>query len=172
MPLRVPLVVLVLVVGVGCGVAARAILSLGEHAGGAGSRTGATAQAAPPQSTHALVVLRAWDEGRSRAWAEGDVAALARLYVRGSTAGHRDCALLRAYLQRGVTVPELRMQILRSAVLVDRPRRVVIRLTERLSSRGARVGTDSVLLPRDRADTRIVELRRVQGTWRVVRVVR
>lgn len=124
------------------------------------------------EELRALAVLHRWDLRRARAWAAGDVAALRELYVPDSVAGERDVALLAKYVERGVVVPDLRMQLLRAGVVVDRPRRVVVRVTERLASRTAYVGRTSVRLPRDTAQTRVIELRRAASGWQVVSVGR
>lgn len=123
-----------------------------------------------PSHVRAVQLLHDWDRRRSRAWAAQDPAGLRRLYVVGSTAGSRDVALLREYADRGLRVPRLRMQVLRAAVVVDRPRRVVLRITERLAATEAELGGGSVRLPRDHAQTRVVELRRVAGEWRLASV--
>ncbi len=125
---------------------------------------------AAPRDVPAAAVLRSWDAARSRAFANGDVAALRNLYVAGSPAGASDVRLLRAYLRRGLRVEGMRMQVLALEVLVDRARRQRVRVTDRLAGAVA-VGPDGRrLLPRDRASTRVVELRRHAGEWRVLSV--
>lgn len=119
-----------------------------------------------------LAVLHDWDARRSAAWAAGDVAALRGLYVPGSRAGTRDVGLLGRYVERGITVPGLRMQVFRVQVLVQRPRLLVLRVTERLATTRVRVGAEQVRLPRDGVQTRVVELRRGVGEWRVAEVRR
>lgn len=119
------------------------------------------------QDLAAAAVLRSWDTARGRAFASGDVAALRMLYVAGSPAGTSDVRLLRAYLRRGLRVEEMRMQVLGLEVLDERDRRLRVRVTDRLAGAVA-VGEDGRWpLPRDRASTRVVELRRVAGEWRV-----
>ncbi len=66
-----------------------------------------------------LAVLRQWDRRRARAWAQGDPEALATLYVPGSTAGERDLARLRRYVDRGLR--ELRRVSRRQVVLFFEP---------------------------------------------------
>jgi hypothetical protein len=123
-----------------------------------------------PAEVQAVSLLHDWDRRRSRAWAVQDPVALRRLYVAGSSAGRKDVALLEEYAGRGLRVPRLRMQLLRAAVLVDRPRRVVLRVTERLGATDVDLRSGAVRLPRDRAQTRVVELRRVAGEWRLASV--
>lgn len=127
-----------------------------------------------PAEAGAVGVLHEWDRRRSAAWASGDGAALRRLYVAGSTAGERDLALLRAYADRGARVPRLQMQLLRAAVLVERPERLVLRVTERLASTVVELAGRTVPLPRDEAQTRVVELRRTtvggREQWRMASV--
>ena len=170
MPVRIPVAVLVLALGLTCGVIGVAVSS-GKHPVDASAAATAERLTGPALS-RALVVLRAWDERRAQAWAAGDVAALSRLYVTGSAAGAADVRLLQRYLRRDVTVPGIRMQVLRASVVVDRPRRVVVRVTERLASREARVGSRVVRLPHDSADVHVVDLRRVGSSWRVAAVGR
>ena len=113
-------------------------------------------------------VLRKWDQARSRAFAEGDVAALRRLYVDGSDAGTSDARLLRAYQRRGLRVEGMRMQLLALEVLDRGPRRLRVLVTDRLTGAVA-VGHDGrTRLPRDQATTRVVELRRgPDDVWRM-----
>jgi hypothetical protein len=169
-PVRLPVVVLVLAIGLSLGVVGVALLSDDTAAVGSASGPVPARSKATSARARALAVLHDWDRRRAAAWATGNEVALTRLYTARSTAGSADAALLRRYLQRGVTVTGLRMQVLRAAVFVDRPRRVVVRVTERLTPRAARVGTRSVLLPRDSAETHVVELRRIAGSWRVAAV--
>ena len=123
---------------------------------------------APGADAPATAVLRSWDAARSRAFAAGDTDALRRLYVEGSPAGRSDVRLLRAYLRRGLRVEGMRMQVLALEVLDERGRRLRLRVTDRLAGAVA-VGPGARWpLPRDRASTRDVELRRdPAGEWQV-----
>ena len=171
MPVRLPVALLVVALGLTLGLVGLAVLS--EEPAGAGRAPRPTAASAPAETSapkRALAVLHDWDLRRAAAWAASDEAALARLYTARSSAGRSDVALLRRYRERGVTVPDVRMQVLRAAVLVDRPGRVVLRVTERLVTRAARVGTRPVPLPRDAAESHVIDLRKVRGTWRVAAV--
>ena len=85
---------------------ARSWLSSGPSHGRAGA-VRPVAAALP-----AADVLRAWDGRRAEAFAAGDLAALGRLYVPGSRAGTADRALLRGYLDRGLRVEGMRVQVL------------------------------------------------------------
>lgn len=173
MPVRIPVSVLVLTLGLTCGVIVVAVSSVGRPDGAsAGAATAVERSTGAAQQPRALAVLRAWDERRSQAWAAGDTTALGRLYVSGSAAGTADVRLLMRYLKRGVVVPDLRMQVLQASVLVDRPRRVVVRVTERVASRDVRVGARVVRLPLDSADVHVVDLRRFGHTWQVAAVAR
>lgn len=119
----------------------------------------------------AAAVLRAWDERRARAWAEGDAARLRGLYV--DRAGAADVRLLRRYAARGLRVEDLTTQLLAVEVIGRGPGRWRLRVTDRLAG-GDVVGADVRLrLPSDRADTRVVRLvRGADGTWRVAEVRR
>ena len=171
MPVRIPVAVLVLALGVTCGLIGVAVSSA-KHPDVERTRAATAEHSTGPGQPRALAVLRAWDERRAQAWAAGDTAALGGLYVDDSAAGAADVRLLQHYVRRGVVVPELRMQVLQASVLVDRPRRVVVRVIERLASREVRVGAHVVRLPLDSADVHVVDLRRVRHTWRVAAVSR
>ena len=115
-------------------------------------------------------VLRGWDLARSQAFGEGDVAALRRLYVEGSAAGTSDARLLQAYLRRGLRVEGMRMQLLALEVLRQEPRRLLLLVTDRLVGAVAVGQGTRTPLPQDQASTRVVDLRREDGTWRVASV--
>jgi hypothetical protein len=133
---------------------------------------GVAAASAVPAAFPASDVLRAWDEARSHAFAQGDVTALRRLYVPGSTAGTSDVRLLRAYARRGLRVEEMRMQVLSLEVQRHERRRPVLLVTDRLAGAVAVGEGGRTALPRDRASTRVVELRRNRrgAPWRVATV--
>lgn len=134
------------------------------------ARAPAAAGPAAPLRTVAQTILRSWDERRAEAWARGDGAALARLYVRGSAAGRRDLAMLRRWSARGLVVEGLRVQLLAVEVWSWTPGRLALEVTDRLAG-GTAVGRDTrVALPVDAATTRVLVLRRVAGEWRVSRV--
>lgn len=122
----------------------------------------------------AAETIRAWDRRRAAAYAAGDLRALGRLY-RGK-AGAGDRAVLAGYVDRGLRVRRLRMQLLSVTVLAAGPRRLRVRVTDRLAGgfvvrpgEGVRPAT-RYPLPRDRASTRVLLLRRRSGPWRVARV--
>ena len=131
----------------------------------------ASGSVSEPVPRTASEVLRVWDQARSEAFAEGDVAALRSLYADGSEAGTSDVRLLREYLRRGLRVEQMRMQLLEVVVLDRGPDLLRARVTDRLAE-AVVVGPGlRRQLPRDRASTRIVELRRESGArWRVVEV--
>lgn len=119
-----------------------------------------------------LEALRAWDGRRAAAWARGDVAALRRLYAAGSPAGRADAAMLRRWTERGLSVEGMSMQVLAVEVSEAAPRRLRLRVTDRLA--GAVAVGDGVRreLPRDRPTTRELVLIRAgpDAEWRVARV--
>ncbi len=115
-------------------------------------------------------VLAHWDESRAAAWASGDVRALAALYTPTSSAGHRDTAMLRRYLRRGLRVDGLAMQRTRVQVTARDPRRWVLEVQDRVVH-GVVVGPGTrARLPRDRLSDHLVTMRRVGGAWRVAKV--
>ena len=128
----------------------------------------ATGPATGP-AVRAAALLRAWDRARAEAWASGSVGALRRLYVDG--AGASDVRLLRAYLERDLRVRDLQVQVLALEVLHRGPGEWRLRVTDRLAG-GTAVGVDGARqqLPRDRATTRALALRRVEGRWRMAAV--
>lgn len=112
-------------------------------------------------------VLRAWDRRRSRAWATADVPALRELYAPRSQAGERDQAMLRRWQARGLRVTGLDTQVLDLRVLERGPRRLVLRVEDRVSAAVARGDGGAVLLPADVAQWRTVTLLRSGRSWQV-----
>ena len=113
-------------------------------------------------------VLRAWDAARSRAFARGDGAALADLYVAGSRTGAADRAVLRGYRERGLRVTGMRTQVLSATVLRETDRRIVLLVTDVLTDAVAVDGDERWALPHDRPSTRRVVLvseSRARGGW-------
>lgn len=115
-------------------------------------------------------VLRSWDRRRSRAWATADPAALADLYTPRSVAGARDLAMLERWRDRGLRVTGLDTQVLDLQALEREPRRLVLRVEDRVSSAVARGVGGAVLLPADDTQTRTVTLVRTDRVWRVAAV--
>lgn len=125
------------------------------------------APVAAPVEVSAAAVLRAWDDERAEAWARGDPARLMVLYTPGSVAGRRDRAMLRAWGARGLVVRGLRTQLLAVRELRHTWSTWTLQVTDRLAG-GVAVGRGLRRpLPVDEATTRIVELRRLGGRWRV-----
>lgn len=118
----------------------------------------------------ALRVLRAWDERRAAAFASADPVALRRLYVAGAEAGRADVSVLRAYDRRGLRVEELRTQLLAVQVLDRGPGRWRLRVTDRVAGGVAVRDGVRLALPRDRATTRVITLRRTDRGWQVAKV--
>ena len=133
---------------------------------------GALVATAPTRSVPAVDVLHRWDLARARAYAAGDVAGLRALYVSGSSAGTTDARLLRSYETRGLRVQGMRMQLLAVQVLAHSPHRWRLRVTDRLTGAVAVGGGVRQPLPRDRASTRVVTLRRTsrRAPWQVASV--
>lgn len=175
MPIRLPVVAVVLAIGLTAGLVAVSLAS------------GSTDRSRPPRPESSTVassassagppgvlgVLRDWDHRRAAAWAAGDAGALRALYTRRSAAGAADATLLHAYAARGLVVRGLRMQLLRARVLVARPRLLELEVTDRLAAATA-VLTESPAagwqLPADAATTRVLVLRRVGQRWLMARV--
>ena len=163
-----------LVLGLTCGVVAVGALSVSSGTpsapGSTGPGHGADTTSAEPV---AVEVLHSWDVRRADAWARGDRAALSRLYTPGSGAGAADVALLGRYSTRGLVVRDLHMQLLRVRVLVMRPRRLELEVTDRVAGATAlRASEESVrrTLPADRPTTRRLVLRLREGEWLMAQV--
>lgn len=123
-----------------------------------------------PVEASAVDVVRAWDAHRSQAWASGSLADLEGLYVDGSKAGRRDVAMLRAYVDRGLVVDGLAVQLISVEEVRRGAESLVVDVTDRVH--GGTVVGDGVeqALPRDGADTRRLVFRLVEGQWVVERV--
>ena len=137
----------------------------------AGSRPAAGPLPDRPEAA-AAGVLTAWAQARAAAYAAGDAEALRDLYVRGSTAARADLRVLRAYDVRGLRVEGMTTQLLEVEVLSEGPRSVRLQVVDRLVGAEAvdvRTGRRTAL-PRDRADRRVIELRRDRGRWLVASV--
>ncbi len=120
----------------------------------------------------AIEMLHRWDVRRSRAWADGDVRALRRLYTPGSQTGRRDAAALTAYVDRGLRVTGLRMQLLAVEQRSSAADAMVLLVTDRMTRAMARGRGGHVALPRDEPSSWQVSLRRLAGEWRVAEVRR
>lgn len=122
------------------------------------------------QEDAALAGWRSWDERRAQAWADGDAAALARLYEAGSAAGRSDVAALRAWTARGWRVEGLRSRVLGVVVQASSPGRLRLELVTRTDP-AARArpsdGASPVRLPADAPRRRIVTLVRRDGAWQM-----
>jgi len=134
------------------------------------ARTTATSAPGGPSLIEPVEILRAWDAGRARAWARGDLHLLRALYTPGSVAGRHDRAMLRAWTARGLVVRGLRTQLLSVRPLAHTRSSWTLVVTDRLVG-GVAVGAGVRRpLPRDQATTRTVRLVRVRGRWRVAAV--
>lgn len=114
-----------------------------------------------------LAVLRDWDRARAEAWAAGDVRALRRLYVPGSSAGERDAAMLRRWTDRGLRVRGMTMQVLSVELRRRTERTLVLVVTDRLARAEAVGRSGRIRLPRDGASTRRLVFRDRGGRWRL-----
>jgi hypothetical protein len=126
-----------------------------------------TAYAATP-GARALAVLRRWDRQRADAWAAGDPAALARLYVTGSRTGLRDVRDLERWRGRGLRVTGLRQQVAALSVRRRTPGRLTVLVTDRTVDGVAVGGRYRLGVPRSAWQTHRITLRHDAGRWRVV----
>ena len=125
--------------------------------------------AAGDELRHALRVLNGWDRARSAAYEAGDSRRLGGLYTPRSPARAADLALLAGYAGQGIRVRDLRMQLLSLEVLEAAPRRLRLRVTDRVHGATAVGPQGGVRLRPDPPSTRVVVLVRAEprGTWRV-----
>ena len=119
------------------------------------------------EAVASLSVLRDWDRARSAAWARGDLAALRRIYLAGSRAGAHDVAMLRRWVERGLRVRRMTMQVLSVDLRVRTDRRIVLDVTDRLADTVAVPvgGGEPRLLPRDGLTTRRLTFRLTRAGW-------
>ena len=123
--------------------------------------------AAPRPEVSAAEVLAAWDADRAAAWAAGDVRRLRSLYTAGSVAGDRDASMLQRWLDRGLVVSGLRVQVLALDEETRTADRWVLTVTDRVVGGVADAGGSQTSLPTDTPTTRTVTLRRSGATWLV-----
>lgn len=142
----------------------------GVSTGSVAEPAGAVPAAQPGVEDDAVLVLREWDEARAAAYAVGSLPALRRLYVEGSAAGRADVRMLRAYVDRGLVVRGMRMQVLSVEVVSRTATTLRLRVTDRLVGAVAVAGETTYPLPADSADDRVLDLRLVAGGWRVAGV--
>jgi len=121
-------------------------------------------------TTRAVAVLQGWDRDRAAAWARDDADALEALYVRGSSTGHRDVAMLTAYDRRGLRVTTMQRQVLAVQVRTSDPRQLSLVVTDRLVEARVTGHGERVVLPRSRPATHRIVLRRGSTGWRVAEV--
>ena len=132
------------------------------------SPPGARLVAADDHTELALRILRHWDARRNTAWAAGDLAGLRRLYLPGSAAGAYDVWCLQQYVDRGLVVDDMRIQVLSAELKSWAPRRLTVVVTDRLAASEAVDPTGGRHpLPRDLASTTSVTLVRDRGGWLV-----
>lgn len=148
-------------------VAATTVLVLAGSGGGSGVDSPPRPATARAAASGPAGILATWDERRAAAWAEGDEVVLRRLYVDGSRTGAADVRLLRHYLSRGLTVEDLRTQVLALEVMTRSPERLVVVVTDRVVGGRAVGGASPVALPADRASTRRIVLVRSGQEWLV-----
>ena len=125
---------------------------------------------AAPSTVGPVAVLQDWDRRRAAAWADDDTAALRGLYVRGSSTGRHDVAMLTAYHRRGLRVTTMQRQVLAVQVRTRTPRGLSLVVTDRLAEARVTGHGQTVVLPRSRPATRRIVLRRVATGWRVAEV--
>ncbi|MDQ3484104.1 MAG: hypothetical protein M3445_01610 [Actinomycetota bacterium] len=116
-------------------------------------------------------VLARLDAIRERAWRSGSAGLLTQVYAAGSPELELDQANLRAYLDRGLRVDGVSLDVRRLTV-VDRHRhRVRLRIVDQLGPLEATTSDGRARsLPRDRPTCHLIDLRH-DGNWRVARIV-
>lgn len=123
-----------------------------------------------PRAATAVEVLRQWDARRAQAWADGSLDDLEGLYVDGSRAARHDVAMLGAYVERGLVVEGLEVQLIEVEEVRRSDSKIVVEVTDRVHA-GTVVGEGvERALPRDGANRRKIVLRLVEDEWLVARV--
>lgn len=119
----------------------------------------------------ALDVLAAWDAERAACWARGDRACLRDLYGEGSPAGLADDAALAAWRARGLRVEGMDSQVLALDVWHRSSERLLLDVTDRtVGAMAVDAAGRARALPADQPSRRTIDLRRVDGRWRVLAV--
>ena len=114
-------------------------------------------------------MLHDWDARREAAWAASDPGRLRRLYTPGSSAGRADVRLLRAYAVRGFVVRRLETQVFAVRALRTTPRRITLRVFDRVAGGEVASAGKPRPLPSTRPALRDVTFQRLGGAWRGVR---
>lgn len=136
-----------------------------------GDRSGSGSAATTATSYRWQQILRRLDRARARAFAAGDVSALAAVYQPGSEVLNRDRAVLRAYVARGLTVHGVDFDLLDVRFHRAGQDVVVLRVVDRLRPATARSGGGARLpLPRDGPTVHRLTLARHDGGWRIAAV--
>jgi hypothetical protein len=134
-------------------------------------RSGGESSSATAGSSRWGRVLGRLDRVRGRAFASGEVAALGAVYQAGSAVLHRDRAVLRGYVARGLTVHGVGFDLLDVRIRRAAPGVVVLRVVDRLRLATARSGGGARLpLPRDGPTVHRLTLIREGGGWRIAAV--
>jgi hypothetical protein len=118
----------------------------------------------------ALSVLHGWDDRRAVAWARSDEVELRSLYARGSRAAMADVRLLRSWTARGLVVRRLVTQVFGVRVLRQTPRRLTVRVLDRVAGGLVTDGRREWALRSTPPVVRRVDLVLVDGSWRVAAV--
>ena len=143
-------------------------MALRSHSAGRSGEKSSSATAGSSRWERALGRL---DRVRGRAFASGEVAALGAVYQAGSAVLHRDRAVLRGYVARGLTVHGVGFDLLDVRIRRAAPGVVVLRVVDRLRPATARSGGGARLpLPRDGPTAHRLTLIREGGGWRIAAV--
>ena len=167
---------LVLVSAAGLGVALTRPAPSGGAAPGTSEPTRRSGTPEPPRrevrpSTDWVQVLARLDRRRSRAFATGDPALLARVYLDGSAPLRMDRRLLRRYADRGLRVTGLRMRVVDVRLLAGGETSAVLRVRDRVSG-GLVEGDDGNSRPLrgDAWSRHRVRLERGRDGWRIAKL--
>lgn len=170
-PLRMMVAVAAVVVGCVVVLVAAGVLRSTSDADRSGGGAEPEPRLAPSvmltDAVGSLAVLRDWDRARAAAWARGDTAALRRIYLGGSRVGAQDVAMLQRWVDRGLRVRRIAMQVLAVDLRVRTERRIVLDVTDRLADAVAvpSGGGGETALPRDGLSTRRLVFRSTRAGW-------
>jgi hypothetical protein len=127
-----------------------------------------TSAAGPAHWVHEF---RRLDALRETAWRAGSPAGLRAVYVQGSGAHRIDEMWLSSYARRGLVVRGISVDLLSLRVVARSAGRVWLEVLDRL---GPAVAVDGHgherALPRDEPTRHRIELRRVDGDWRIAKI--
>jgi hypothetical protein len=141
------------------------------YVGSSNDATGKRAAGTAPGPARWVDEFRRLDALRETAWRTGSPAGLRAVYVQGSVAHRIDETWLSSYARRGLVVRGISVDLLSLGVVARRAGRVWLEVQDRLEPAVAVDGHGHErALPRDEPTRHRIELRRVDGDWRIATI--